>query len=112
VSSKLIELLNKKIKILPRAPGVYLLKNKKCNIIYVGKAKNLRSRVKSYFQHYFSSPAKIYSMISRISDLEHIVTNTEKEALILESTLIKRHRPRYNVVLKDDKNYPYLKLTL
>lgn len=112
MSSKLIESLEKRIEILPRAPGVYLLKNKKGTIIYVGKAKNLRNRVKSYFQHYSSSPAKVHSMISRISDLEHIVTNTEKEALILESTLIKRHRPRYNVILKDDKNYPYLKLTL
>ena len=112
MSPKLIESLDKKIKILPRAPGVYLLKNKKCNIIYVGKAKNLRNRVKSYFQHYSSSPTKVHSMISQISDLEHIVTNTEKEALILESTLIKKHRPRYNVILKDDKNYPYLKLTL
>ena len=112
MSSKLIESLEKRIEILPRAPGVYLLKNKKGTIIYVGKAKNLRNRVRSYFQHYSSSPAKVHSMISRIADLEHIVTNTEKEALILESTLIKRHRPRYNVILKDDKNYPYLKLTL
>lgn len=107
-----MESLEKRIEILPKAPGVYLLVNKKGNIIYVGKAKNLRSRVKSYFQHFSSFPAKVHSMTSQISDLEHIVTNNEKEALILESTLIKRHRPRYNVILKDDKNYPYLKLTI
>jgi len=112
VSFRLIESLEKRIEILPKAPGVYLLKNKKGKVIYVGKAKNLRNRVKSYFQHYPSSPGKVHSMISQISDLEHIVTNTEKEALILESTLIKGYRPRYNVVLKDDKNYPYLKLTV
>jgi len=111
VSYGLMGPLEKRIEILPKAPGVYLLINKKGTIIYVGKAKNLRNRVKSYLQHYASFPAKVHSMISQISDLEHIVTNTEKEALILESTLIKRHRPRYNVNLKDDKNYPYLKLT-
>lgn len=104
--------LEKKVAILPKAPGVYLLKNKKGAIIYVGKAKDLRNRVKSYFQHYDSSPSKMHSLISRISDLEYIVTSTEKEALILESTLIKKHRPRYNVILKDDKNYPYLKLAM
>lgn len=112
MASKSIESLEERIEVLPKAPGVYLLKNKKGKIIYVGKAKNLRNRVKSYFQHCSSSPAKVYTLISQISDLDHIVTSTEKEALILESTLIKRHRPRYNVILKDDKNYPYLKLTL
>jgi len=112
VFSKLIDSLEKRIENLPKAPGVYLLINKKGSIIYVGKAKNLLNRVKSYFQHYPSSTAKVHSMISQIADIEHIVTNTEKEALILEGTLIKRHRPRYNVILKDDKNYPYLKLTI
>jgi len=112
VSDRMDNSLKKKIDVLPRATGVYLLKNKKSNIIYVGKAKVLRNRVKSYFQHNSSSPAKVHSMVSQIVDIEHIVTDTEKEALILESTLIKRHRPRYNVILKDDKNYPYLKLTI
>jgi len=107
-----VDSLKNKVTILPKSPGVYLLKNKKGTIIYVGKAKDLRNRVKSYFQHYDSSPSKIHSLISRISDLEYIVTSTEKEALILESTLIKKHRPRYNVILKDAKNYPYLKLSM
>ena len=106
---RLVNSLEKRVAVLPKVPGVYLLKNKKGAIIYVGKAKDLRKRVKSYFQHYGSSPSKAHSLISRISDLEYIVTSTEKEALILESTLIKKHCPRYNVILKDDKNYPYLK---
>jgi excinuclease ABC subunit C len=112
VSDQLVETLEKRVACLPEAPGVYLLKNRKGTIIYAGKAKSLLSRVKSYFQHYSSSSAKLHSMVSQINDLDYIVTSTEKEALILEGTLIKQHRPRYNVVLKDDKNYPYLKLTL
>ena len=101
-----------KIALLPKTPGVYILKNKKSVIIYVGKAKNIRNRVQSYFKQYAGPPSKVNTMVSHIDDLEHIVTTTEKEALILEGTLIKRHRPRYNVILKDDKNYPYLKLSL
>ena len=104
--------LETKIALLPKTPGVYILKNKKSVIIYVGKAKNIRSRVQSYFKQYAGPPSKVNTMVSHIADLEHIVTTTEKEALILEGTLIKRHRPRYNVILKDDKNYPYLKLSL
>ena len=108
----LVNAFEEKIALLPKSPGVYLLKEKKGGIIYVGKAKDLRSRVKSYCPHYFSSPSKLHSLTSQIADLDYIVTSTEKEALILESTLIKKHRPRYNVILKDDKNYPYLKLTM
>ncbi len=104
--------LETKIALLPKTPGVYILKNKKSIIIYVGKAKNIRSRVQSYFKQHAGPPSKVNTMVSHIADLEHIVTTTEKEALILEGTLIKRHRPRYNVILKDDKNYPYLKLSL
>jgi excinuclease ABC subunit C len=104
--------LESKIALLPKTPGVYILKNKKSAIIYVGKAKNVRSRVQSYFKQSTAPPSKVNTMVSHIADLEHIVTTTEKEALILEGTLIKRHRPRYNVILKDDKNYPYLKLSL
>ena len=111
-SSQLRKTLETKITLLPKAPGVYILKNNKGTIIYVGKAKNVRSRVRSYFKLPSSPPSKVNSMVSNIADLEHIVTTTEKEALILEGTLIKRHRPRYNVILKDDKNYPYLKLSL
>lgn len=104
--------LKKKVDSVPKSPGVYLLKNKEGTILYVGKAKVLKNRIKSYFQNNTSSPSKVHSMISQVADIDHIITNTEKEALILEGTLIKRHRPRYNVILKDDKNYPYLKLTV
>ena len=104
--------IDKKIDMLPRAPGVYLLKDKKGATIYVGKAKNVRHRVRSYFHRTQSPSAKVNSMVSHIADIGYIVTSNEKEALILESTLIKKYRPRYNVILKDDKSYPYLKLTL
>ena len=97
---------------LPAAPGVYLFKNSSGTIVYVGKAKSLRNRVRSYFQNIPSPQEKLQALVSQITTVEHIVTTTEKEALILEGTLIKRHRPRYNVILKDDKNYPYLKLSL
>lgn len=109
---KKITTVETKIALLPKTPGVYILKNKKSAIIYVGKAKNVRSRVQSYFKQPTAPPSKVNTMVSHIADLEHIVTTTEKEALILEGTLIKRYRPRYNVILKDDKNYPYLKLSL
>jgi excinuclease ABC subunit C len=97
---------------LPPAPGVYLFKNSGGTILYVGKAKILRSRVRSYFQNIPSPQEKLQALVSQIATVDHIVTTSEKEALILEGTLIKRHRPRYNVILKDDKNYPYLRLSL
>ncbi len=97
---------------LPAAPGVYLFKSSGGTILYVGKAKSLRSRVRSYFQHPPSPPEKLQALVSQAAAIDHIVTTSEKEALLLEGTLIKRHRPRYNVILKDDKNYPYLKLSL
>jgi excinuclease ABC subunit C len=97
---------------LPAAPGVYLFKNSGGTILYVGKAKSLRNRVRSYFQHLPSPQEKLQALVSQIATVDHIVTTSEKEALILEGTLIKRHRPRYNVILKDDKNYPYLRLSL
>jgi excinuclease ABC subunit C len=97
---------------LPAAPGVYLFKNSGGTVLYVGKAKSLRSRVRSYFQHLPSPQEKLQALVSQIAVIDHIVTTSEKEALLLEGTLIKRHRPRYNVILKDDKNYPYLRLSL
>jgi len=97
---------------LPAAPGVYLFKNSGGTILYVGKAKSLRNRVRSYFQHLPFPQEKLQALVSQIAAVDHIVTTSEKEALILEGTLIKRHRPRYNVILKDDKNYPYLRLSL
>ena len=97
---------------LPLQPGVYLMKDTQGNILYVGKAKRLRHRVRSYFTLSGISSTRIATMVSQIADLEYIVTDSELEALILEATLIKKHRPPYNIALKDDKNFPYLKLTV
>ena len=82
------------------------------NILYVGKAKRLNHRVRSYFSKSGLLTAKTIAMVSQIADIEYIVTDSEIEALILEATLIKKHKPHYNVMLKDDKNFPYLKLTI
>ena len=95
---------------LPSKPGVYIMRDSSDTIIYVGKAKNLIKRVKSYFREKLDRP-KTQILMSHFDSLEYIVTNSEKEALILEATLIKKHRPRYNVQLKDDKRYPYVKIT-
>lgn len=98
-----------KLKILPAMPGCYLMKNKDGDIIYVGKAKKLKQRVRQYFvgAHDF----KTTRLVSNIDDFEYIVTSSEKEALLLEINLIKKHTPPYNIMLMDDKSYPYLKLT-
>ena len=104
--------LEEKLQNLPGSPGVYLHKDEAGKIIYVGKAKNLRHRVRSYFQAGRGHDRKTRELVRRIRDLEFIVTDTEVEALVLESNLIKQHRPRYNVLLKDDKQYPHLKLTI
>ncbi|MGI9035202.1 MAG: excinuclease ABC subunit UvrC [Pyrinomonadaceae bacterium] len=103
--------LDEKLKNLPTAPGVYLHKNAVGKIIYVGKAKNLRNRVRSYFQNSRNMDAKTRELVKRIADLEFIVVDNEVEALVLESNLIKKHKPRFNVLLKDDKQYPHLKMT-
>ncbi|HWM79014.1 MAG TPA: excinuclease ABC subunit UvrC, partial [Methylomirabilota bacterium] len=100
-----------KLAQLPDRPGVYLYKDGKGQIVYVGKAASLRSRVRSYFQESRVSDAKTDALVGQIRDLEFIVTGNELEALILESNLVKRHRPRYNIILRDDKHYPFLKLT-
>ncbi len=97
---------------LPDEPGVYLFRDASGEVIYVGKAASLKSRVASYRAPAASLPRKTVVMLGRAASLETIVTATEKEALLLEASLIKKHRPRYNVVLRDDKNYPWLKLTL
>jgi excinuclease ABC subunit C len=104
--------LDEKLKNLPAAPGVYVYKDAGGKIIYVGKAKSLRNRVRSYFQSSRNHDAKTRELVKRIRDLEFIVTDTEVEALVLEANLIKKHKPRYNVLLKDDKQYPHLKLTV
>ena len=95
---------------LPKKPGVYIMRDANDEIIYIGKAKNLINRVRSYFREKLDRP-KTQILMSHFDSLEYIVTNSEKEALILEATLIKKHRPRYNVQLKDDKRYPYVKIT-
>lgn len=99
------------LKKLPSKPGVYIMHDKQDNIIYVGKAIILRNRVKQYFQSNNHS-LKIQHMVKKINYFEYIVTDTEIEALVLESNLIKEHRPRYNTMLKDDKSYPYIKVTV
>ena len=103
--------LDEKLKNLPTAPGVYIHKNADGKIIYVGKAKNLKNRVRSYFQSGRGHDAKTRELVKRITDFEFIVVDNEVEALVLESNLIKKHKPRFNVLLKDDKQYPHLKMT-
>ena len=97
---------------LPLLPGVYLMKNAEGTILYVGKARRLRHRVRSYFTKSALPSVRIATMVIQIAEIEYIVTDSEIEALILEATLIKKHKPQYNVVLKDDKNFPYIKLTI
>ena len=97
---------------LPDKPGVYLMKDDQGRIIYVGKAVILHNRVRSYFQSSRNHSPKVQAMVARIADLEYIVTASEIEALILECNLIKKHRPKYNISLRDDKTYPYIKVTL
>lgn len=103
--------LTQKLERLPRRPGVYVYRNSAGTPIYIGKAKSLRGRVRSYFQPSARHPPRIARMVSEVADLEVIVVDTELEALILESNLVKRERPRYNVVLRDDKHFPYLRLS-
>ena len=104
-------LLKDKLQTLPTKPGVYLMKDEQGEVIYVGKSVNLRHRVRSYFQASASHSLKLHRLICRIADFDFIVTDSEIEALILECNLIKEHRPKYNIRLKDDKRYPYIKIT-
>ncbi|MEG6510512.1 excinuclease ABC subunit UvrC [Desulforamulus ruminis] len=104
--------LSEKIKNIPARPGVYLYKNEDGQVIYVGKAVSLKNRVRSYFQAGAKQAPKVKAMLSRAVDLDFIVTDSEMEALILENNLIKEHRPKYNILLKDDKTYPYIKVTV
>ncbi len=97
---------------LPTCPGVYLMKDDAGQVIYVGKAVNLRSRVRSYFQSSRNHSPKVQRMVEHIADIDYIVTGSELEALILECNLIKKHRPQYNVRLRDDKTYPFIRVTI
>lgn len=99
------------LKQLPSEPGVYLMKDKFNNIIYVGKAKVLKNRVRQYFQSSKNHSSKVKSMVKNIDRFEYIITDSELEALILECNLIKKYKPKYNVLLRDDKTYPYIKVT-
>ena len=103
--------LDEKLARLPDRPGVYLYRDAKEQVIYVGKAASLRSRVRSYFQESRPHDPKTDSLVRQIVDLEYIVTDNELEALMLEANLVRKHRPRYNIILRDDKHYPFLKLT-
>ncbi len=104
--------LEEELKKLPAKPGVYLMHDKRDAIIYVGKAISLKNRVRQYFQAGRNVTPKIERMISQIDHFEYIITDSEVEALVLESNLIKEHKPKYNTMLKDDKNYPYIKATV
>ncbi|MBR6905890.1 MAG: excinuclease ABC subunit UvrC, partial [Selenomonadaceae bacterium] len=106
------ELVEEKLRLLPDSPGVYLMKDARGKIIYVGKAVVLKNRVRQYFQRNKGHTPKVRAMVEKIADFETIMTGSEVEALILECNLIKKHRPRYNISLKDDKSYPYVKVTL
>ena len=104
--------LHQKIKTIPTSPGVYLYKNAEGQVIYVGKAKNLRSRVRSYFLEGAAENAKTGTLLREAVDIDYVVVDNEKEALALENNLIKKKKPRYNILLRDDKTYPYIKLTI
>src|SRR6185437_14191583 len=105
------EVVQQKLEALPAQPGVYLFKDKKGTVVYVGKAKSLRSRVRSYFQEGNSDNRYFIPILQRsVGDVETIVTGSEKEAAILENNLIKEHRPRWNIKLRDDKDYISFKL--
>ena len=107
-----MDALKQKIEQLPGSPGVYIFKGPQGELLYVGKAANIKLRVRSYFHKMDSRDMKTLSMLEKVSDVEFIITDTEKEALILEDNLIKEHHPRYNVKLRDNKNYPLLRLSL
>ena len=104
--------LKKELKQLPNRPGVYLMHDANDEIIYVGKAKILKNRVKQYFQTGVRRSSKIELMVARIAWFEYIVVDSELEALVLENNLIKEHAPKYNTMLKDGKTYPYIKVTV
>lgn len=103
--------IEEELKLLPEKPGVYIMRDKADNIIYVGKAIILKNRVRQYFQNSRNHTAKIKKMVENIDHFEYIVTDSELEALVLECNLIKEHRPRYNTMLMDDKSYPYIRVT-
>ena len=111
MTDEILARLKKRVKNLPMQPGVYIMKDKSGNIIYIGKAKSLKNRVSSYFRSIDKHLPKVYQMVQHVDDFEYIVTDSEFEALVLECSLIKYHTPKYNILLKDDKGYTYIKIT-
>ena len=111
IAENFSEGIRQALAVLPQKPGVYLMHDAEGKVIYVGKAVVLKNRVRSYFRNLASHTPKVKAMVAKIAEIETIVTNSEVEALILECNLIKKYRPRYNIMLKDDKTYPYLKVT-
>lgn len=105
-------IIEEELKKLPAKPGVYIMHGEKDEIIYVGKAISLKNRVRQYFQSSRNKGAKIERMVTHITRFEYIITDSELEALVLECNLIKEHRPKYNTMLKDDKSYPFIKVTV
>ena len=103
--------IDEELKKLPDEPGVYIMKDKSGEIIYVGKAVSLKNRVRQYFQSSRNNPPKVQAMVRHIAEFEYIIVDNEVEALILEANLIKKHKPKYNILLRDDKQYPYIKVT-
>ena len=108
---KVKQKIREKLALLPEKPGVYLMKNANGKIIYIGKSKLLKNRVRSYFS---GKPTdnKTAELVQRIDDFEYIITSSEEQALLLEADMIHKHKPRYNILLKDDKHYPYIKITM
>ena len=104
--------IEEELKKLPAKPGDYIMRDEKDTILYVGKAISLKNRVRQYFQSNRNKTPKIIKMVSLIDHFEYIVTDSELEALVLECNLIKEHQPKYNTMLKDDKTYPYIKVTV
>ena len=106
-----MSVIEDKLKLLPSDPGVYVMLGQEGQVIYVGKAKNLKNRVRQYFQA-GAKPDKVLAMVKNIADFYYIIVPSEIDALSLENNLIKKYKPRYNILLKDDKTYPYLKIDL
>lgn len=104
--------IEEQLKLLPEKPGVYIMKDKDGQIIYIGKAVVLKNRVRQYFQNLKNHSPKVRAMVENIAEFEYIITDSELEALILECNLIKKHKPKYNILLKDDKHYPFIKVTM
>ena len=103
--------LREKTSKLTASPGVYIMKSREGGIIYIGKAKNLKKRVTSYFRENPDHTPKVAAMVSKVHDYDFIVTDSEFEALVLECSLIKQHKPKYNILLKDDKGYSYIRIS-